>query len=88
MRARCLVVGRVQGVFFRAAAAREAAGRGVAGWARNLRDGTVEAVFEGSRESVDEMITWCRGGPPMANVDRVDVTWEEPRGERSFSIRD
>jgi acylphosphatase len=88
VRARCLVSGRVQGVFFRAATAQEAAARGVRGWARNLPDGSVEVVFEGARSAVDEMIRWCHSGPPMASVDEVQVVWEEARGDAAFSIRD
>ena len=60
--------GRVQGVWYRAWTEREASARGLDGWVRNCRDGTVEAVFSGPPEIVDEMILACRGGPPAANV--------------------
>ena len=63
--------GRVQGVWFRAWTEREASARGLGGWVRNCRDGSVEAVFSGPPEIVDEMILACRSGPPAANV--VDI---------------
>jgi acylphosphatase len=87
-RAHVLVSGRVQGVFFRATAAREARARGVVGWVRNLDDGRVEAVFEGEEEGVRAMVDWCRHGPRGAVVEELEVVWEEPRGDLStFSVR-
>ena len=53
----------------------------VLGWVRNRRDGTVEAVFEGRREDVDAALNWCRQGPRMSRVDKVDVTWQAYTGE-------
>jgi acylphosphatase len=76
--------GDVQGVGFRYAAQARARSRSVAGWIRNAGDGSVEAVLEGSEEDVESMIAWCRSG---ARVDRVDVRWEEPRGEARFDVR-
>jgi acylphosphatase len=81
------VSGRVQGVFFRGDTRERARSRGVAGWVRNVPDGTVEAAFEGPREAVESMIAWCRRGPSGAEVDNVEVSWEEPRGEEGFSVR-
>jgi acylphosphatase len=86
-RAHVVVRGHVQGVFFRAEAHDRARSLGLAGWARNVADGTVEAVFEGPRERVELMVGWCGRGPSGAKVDEVDVEWEEPRGEEHFSIR-
>lgn len=87
-RAHILVSGRVQGVFFRAYLGEEAEARGVRGWVRNLPDGRVEAVLEGERDSVEEVIAFCGIGPPGARVEEVEVSWEEYRGEYSdFSIR-
>ncbi len=60
--------GRVQGVWYRAWTEREASVRGLGGWVRNSRDGSVEAVFSGPPEIVDEMILACRCGPQAANV--------------------
>lgn len=84
-RARVVVSGRVQGVFFRAEARDRARSLGLAGWVRNNPDGTVEAAFEGNRERVESMIEWCRRGPALAAVDDVDVEWEQPRNDRGFA---
>ena len=82
-----MIDGRVQGVNFRAAACEQARSTGVEGWVRNLDDGRVEAVFEGSEAAVKRMINWCYSGPRPARVDRVDVAWEQPTGqERGFRI--
>jgi acylphosphatase len=77
----------VQGVFFRSETRQRAASLGLAGWVRNLRDGSVEAVFEGERERVESMVEWSRRGPSGAHVKDVDVAWEEPQGEAEFSVR-
>jgi len=77
----------VQGVFFRAEARARAESLGVAGWIRNLPDGSVEAVFEGENERVESMVGWCRRGPSGAEVEAVDVEREEPVGEPGFRIR-
>ncbi len=82
-----LVSGRVQGVFFRDSTAKAARSRGVAGWIRNLPDGRVEAFFEGSRDAVESMISWCRSGPRHADVDDVSVEWEPAQGESGFRVR-
>jgi acylphosphatase len=63
-----------------------AEGLGLAGRCRNLSDGRVEAVFEGSPAAVERAVAWCRGGPPSAIVTAVDVTPETPRGERGFVL--
>ena len=60
---------------------------GVAGWVRNRADGSVEAVFEGESGDVRKLLAFCHDGPPGAQVDAVDVTAEEPRGEHGFAIR-
>ena len=87
VRAHAVISGRVQGVFFRAETQRAAEGFGVSGWVRNKRDGTVEAVFEGRQEDVDAALDWCRQGPRMSRVDKVDVNWQQYTGEfQSFDI--
>ena len=76
-RARVRVNGSVQGVFFRVETRDRARSLGVSGWVRNLQDGAVEAVFEGSEEQVESMVEWCRRGPAGARVESVDVDWED-----------
>jgi acylphosphatase len=79
--------GRVQGVFFRDSVRREAARRGVAGWARNCADGTAEAVFEGPPDAVAAMVDYVRRGPGHSSVDRVEESREQPEGLTGFSVR-
>ncbi|HEX5181673.1 MAG TPA: acylphosphatase [Allosphingosinicella sp.] len=67
------IVGRVQGVFFRAWAVEQARALGLKGWIRNRRDGSVEAVAFGEPQAVDDFIARCRQGSPSARVDQVDV---------------
>ena len=67
-----LVRGRVQGVGYRAFVQHHALQRGLGGWVRNCRDGSVEAVFVGAQKSVVEMIKACGAGPPGARVDALD----------------
>ena len=86
-RARVVVRGAVQGVYFRVEARERARSRGVAGWIRNLPDGSVEAIFEGAPEHVDSLIAWCRRGPRGARVEAVSVGWEEPLGASGFEVR-
>lgn len=78
--------GHVQGVYFRDTLRRHALAAGVAGWARNNRDGTVEAVFEGAPEAVARLIDVCRVGPRGARVDRIEVSEEAPEGLSGFRI--
>lgn len=74
MERRHLVIhGRVQGVGFRASLAWEAQQLGVTGWVRNRRNGTVEAMIQGSDEAVANIIDWSRKGPPGAHVSRIEV---------------
>lgn len=81
VRARVIVGGVVQGVFFRANTVEVAKRHGVCGFVRNRPDGTVEAVMEGAPDDVKKVIEWCRIGPGAARVDRVDVTWEDYKNE-------
>jgi acylphosphatase len=67
-----IVRGRVQGVGFRAFVEVEALRRGLGGWVRNRRDGTVEAVFSGEATIVADMVEACRHGPYAARVDALD----------------
>lgn len=87
MRAHVWISGRVQGVFFRAHTKEVAEKLGLTGWVRNLPDGRVEAVFEGEEDAVKEAIEWCKRGPPLARVEKVEVRYEDPTGEfRDFRI--
>jgi acylphosphatase len=85
-RARVIVRGHVQGVFFRAETRDRAASLGLGGWVRNNPDGTVEAAFEGDRDRVESMVAWCGRGPSLARVEDVEVAWEEPQGETRFAV--
>jgi len=86
-RARVTIEGRVQGVFFRHHTQETAYQLGVKGWVRNRRDGSVEALFEGDKKNVDQIIQWCSRGPSEARVTNVRTTWENYTGEfEDFSI--
>jgi acylphosphatase len=88
VRARVVISGRVQGVFFRASTRDEAASRRLSGWVRNLPGHQVEAVFEGPEKEVREVLAWCHEGPPFAAVRSVEVEWQPPTGEfDAFHIR-
>jgi len=77
-RAHVRLFGRVQGVGFRYSAADEARRRRLTGWVRNLDSGGVEAVFQGPRAVVEDMVRWCHEGPSGAYVRAARVTWDEP----------
>lgn len=85
-RARVIVSGRVQGVFYRATCAAVARELGLGGYVRNLPHGRVEAAFEGPEADVDAMVAWCRHGPDLARVDEVEVISEPLRGEVGFRV--
>jgi len=87
IKAHVLFYGRVQGVFFRAFTKENANKLGVRGWVRNLPDGSVEAVFEGTEEAVKKLIYACRYEHPHARVDDVKVEYGEPEGYRDFKIK-
>ncbi len=69
---RLRIYGRVQGVGYRAWTAQKARKLGLAGWVRNLNDGTVEAEVQGAREAIEALVAACHAGPPMARVTQVD----------------
>jgi acylphosphatase len=88
-----VLTGRVQGCGFRYWTERQAHARGLEGWVRNRRDGTVEAVFAGPAAAVEAMIAACHKGPPLAHVTRVDardgdapLLAARPAGEQ-FAVR-
>jgi acylphosphatase len=77
-RKRVVISGRVQGVSFRAYAADEARRLGLAGWVRNRKDRTVEALVAGDDAAIDAFVRWCHEGSPAAQVTGVEV--EDDRG--------
>lgn len=79
-RVRLRVEGRVQGVWYRQSTANEANRLGLAGWVRNLPDGSVEAAVEGEEDKVEALSAWCASGPPFARVTNIQKTEEEPQG--------
>jgi len=87
-RAHVYVSGRVQGVFFRDATRRKAQELGLGGWVRNLPDGRVEALFEGTSDAVRQVVQWCEGGTPEASVDNVEADFEAAKGDLDgFEVR-
>ncbi len=87
VRAHVFVSGDVQGVGYRLATWDKATQWGIAGWVEEIADGRVEAVFEGSKELVDAIVSWCYRGSPDAVVKGVTVQYEEPEGLKEFIIR-
>jgi len=86
-RAHVFIRGKVQGVYFRQNTKQGATKHRVTGWVCNLLDGRVEAVFEGDKIDVNEVIEWCHIGPLNSRVDDVDVRFEKYSGEfESFTI--
>ena len=79
------VTGRVQGVCYRASCAEEARRLGVTGWVANEPDGSVSGHFEG--DAADDLVAWCRTGPPAARVEDVSITAAEPQGPTRFEQR-
>jgi acylphosphatase len=80
-RAHVIITGRVQGVFFRSSTQDEAVRLDLTGWVRNHPDGKVEALFEGEKKDIEEIIKWCHKGPPWALVKKVEVKWKPYKGE-------
>ena len=68
------ITGRVQGVWYRESMREAAEALGVNGWVRNRTDGSVEAVVQGKAEQVEQLVAWCRQGPPLAHVLNVDIS--------------
>jgi acylphosphatase len=86
-RARLIIEGMVQGVWFRDSTRKKAKELGVYGWVKNREDGRVEVLAEGDAEAVDRLIAWCHKGPPQAVVRSVKEAREEWTGEfNSFGI--
>lgn len=87
-KARVIISGKVQGVWFRASTKNKAEQLGITGWVRNTEDGNVEALFEGDDNVLEEMLEWCNHGPPMAVVENVKVERRPEKDEHNnFSIK-
>ncbi|HEV2265164.1 MAG TPA: acylphosphatase [Stellaceae bacterium] len=84
---RLSIVGRVQGVGFRAWAVHEAMQRNLRGWVRNRRDGSVEVLIIGQADGVAAMAAACRRGPPMSHVDAVHQNTADDDGSAGFFER-
>lgn len=81
------VTGLVQGVFFRAWTAEQARALGVAGWVRNVADGSVEGHLEGDKAAVEKLVALLHQGPPSARVSSIDVKAVEAEGGDRFEVR-
>jgi len=83
-----VIEGIVQGVFFRVSTIEESSKLGLTGWVKNCTDGRVEAVFEGETDKIEQIVEWCKKGPPGAVVRNVETVWEQATGEYdSFTIK-
>lgn len=82
-----LVTGKVQGVFYRASAQQAAEQLGVTGFVRNQPDGSVYIEAEGDEDQLEQLVAWCRKGPPAAKVEKVVVSNADLVQFRSFDIR-
>lgn len=84
--ARALISGFVQGVGYRAFVKKHATELGLTGWVKNLPDGRVEALFQGDKKVIEQIIELCKKGPFMAEVANVAVEWEENSRQSNFTI--
>ena len=75
-----IISGRVQGVFFRYNARRQARKFHLTGWVRNNLNATVEILAEGEKKDLDSFLAWCKKGPITAKVEKVDIKWESSKG--------
>lgn len=81
IRAHIIVRGKVQGVYFRQNAQRICKEYGVTGWVLNANDGSVEAILEGSKNSVEDAISWFKVGPSNAHVEKIELSYDKYSGE-------
>ncbi|MGI6879853.1 acylphosphatase [Microbacterium sp. gxy059] len=86
-RIRAIATGRVQGVGYRVSAQRDAERLGLAGWVRNVGADRVEIDAQGDAESIEELISWLRQGPPLARVAELRVEERTPDASRGFEVR-
>ena len=81
------VIGKVQGVFFRASTQREARALHLCGFVRNEPDGSVYIEVEGEAKSIDSFIDWCKTGPPLSSVQQIDISENTEQGFKDFTIQ-
>ncbi len=81
IRVHIFVSGRVQGVFFRNSTRAKALELGLTGWVKNLSDGRVEAVFEGEKAQVEQILEWAKSGPPGAKIEALEPIFEAYEAE-------
>lgn len=87
-RIHAIIKGRVQGVFFRSTTKRQADSLKLKGFVKNLENGDVEVVAEGERKNLETLLDWCRKGPAMSNVEKINADWEKASGEfSSFEVK-
>lgn len=87
-KAHLIIEGKVQGVFFRASAKEQADRLNLAGWVRNIPEGSVEVQVEGKQDNLDDFLDWCHKGPPNALVTNVELKYLQPSGDLdSFDIK-
>jgi acylphosphatase len=84
---KCLISGKVQGVFFRASTREQALSLGVSGYARNLADGRVEVMACGEKDAVDRLRGWLTRGPAGARVTAIACETQENLSYQSFSVQ-
>lgn len=82
------IYGRVQGVFYRMTAKKKAKNLGIKGWIKNMSDGSVYLEADGDEESLKEFLNWCKQGPFLAKVEKIDKEFkQETKGFKDFEIR-
>lgn len=81
------VMGKVQGVFFRASTKQHAESLGLTGWVRNEQDGAVTLMASGAVQDLEQMIIWLHKGPPAARVDQVDWAYRPFEPFDAFSVQ-
>lgn len=87
VRAHMYIHGNVQGIGYRYWMRSQARKLGLTGWVRNLSDGRVEAMVDGSKDKVEEIIIKCKQGPMLAGIKHLDIIWEKTKGEfEDFTI--
>ena len=83
MRIRAKFYGRVQGVFFRANTKEKASELNLNGWVKNKEDGSVEMVVDGEEDSIQALLNWCKKGPGISRIDRINILKENKKGKFS-----